>query len=323
MKKLRTHILVLLCLIIGGFMAVDIAQAEELWSSNANANLNYNYSSNSVDLDKFEKFDNNSEFYSTSKEGEQGLYNTLLQIAKGIKNIFFLIATIYFMVIIIRLILSDKTEEELSNFKKGIIWITVGIMVMQMSYIFVVALFDQGSSAKLAYSLYETIILPLIELVRTLASFIFIAVAIFAFYRLITANGSEEEAKNGKMTILYAIFGFILVTLAGNIVKAFYGKVDCGAGWNLLSIDGRCNVEQDLSQGIDIVINVLNWVNGFIGIAVILMLIYAWFLTLLSAGDEDKVKKTKSIILFVAIGLFVLATNYLILTFFILPEATI
>jgi hypothetical protein len=50
---------------------------------------------------------------------------------------------------------------------------------------------------------------------------------------------------------------------------------------------------------------------------------YAWSLVLLSAWDEEKLKKAKSMILYVAIWVLLLAFNYLILTFFIVPEKVI
>jgi hypothetical protein len=37
------------------------------------------------------------------------------------------------------------------------------------------------------------------------ASFIFIAVAIYAFYKIVTANGDEDAISKGKMTIFYGI----------------------------------------------------------------------------------------------------------------------
>jgi uncharacterized membrane protein YjfL (UPF0719 family) len=68
----------------------------------------------------------------------------------------------------------------------------------------------------------------MIALIQTLASIFFIAVAIFAFYQLVTANGNEEAIKSGKMTIFYALIGFLIVKIAQTIVEAFYGKINCG-----------------------------------------------------------------------------------------------
>ena len=53
------------------------------------------------------------------------------------------------------------------------------------------------------------------------------------------------------------------------------------------------------------------------------MIIYAGIQILLSRGDEEKIKKGKNAIIYIAIGLGLLVMNYLILTFFIIPESTI
>lgn len=76
---------------------------------------------------------------------------------------------------------------------------------MQIAFSLSTVLFDQGVSAKLAVRLLDNVVWPLVSLLQTLASFFFIAVAIFAFYRLVTANGNDEAISNGKKTIGYAI----------------------------------------------------------------------------------------------------------------------
>ncbi len=50
------------------------------------------------------------------------------------------------------------------------------------------------------------------------------------------------------------------------------------------------------------------------------MILYAGAQILLSQGDEEKVKKGKQSLLYIAIGLLILVANYLILTFFLVPE---
>jgi multisubunit Na+/H+ antiporter MnhB subunit len=75
-----------------------------------------------------------------------------------------------------------------------------------------------------------------------------------------------------------------------------------------------------MSEWIQLIIRVINWMNGFVAIIVLLMIIYAWAQILLSAWDEEKIKKWKQALIYIAIGLFVLAINFLILTFFLRPE---
>lgn len=94
-------------------------------------------------------FNENNQFIKVTAGGEGGIYNTLLRLARDIKNLFYVISTIFFLIITIRLILATNTDEEVEKFKKGIIWITIGIIVMQIAYAFAVLTFDKGVSARL------------------------------------------------------------------------------------------------------------------------------------------------------------------------------
>lgn len=282
---------------------------------------------NGVDLNKLDNFNDSEEFIGTTNKWARGLFNTLIQIARDLKTLFYAIATVYFLVIVIILITSGNTEEAVGKFKKWIIWITVWLIVMQIAFAFVDVVYDKNVEARLAYRLFDAIVLPLISLIQTLASLFFIALAIFAFYSIITANGNEEAVKTWKMTIFYALIGFIAMRFAREIVEAFYWRVSCGGiTWgniiNAPTTDNCINV-QDLSEWINIIVTIINWLNGFVALWVLIMIIYAGFMILTSGGDEDKIKKGKSTILYVAIGLFILTVNYLILTFFILPETII
>lgn len=174
---------------------------------------------------------------------------------------------------------------------------------MQMAFSFTKIIFDRGVGETVAFSLIENLIAPLIGLLETLASLFFIAIAIFAFYRLITANGNEDAISKAKNTIIYAIIGFMIVRFARAIVEAFYGKIDCES-FSFLGVaieSGNCYVEANYDSGIQIIINVINWLNGFVAIAVILMIMYAGAQILLSAGDEEKLKKGKQALIYIGI----------------------
>lgn len=82
-------------------------------------------------------------FYSVSQGGERGLFYTIVRLARDFKNFMFVAATVFFFIITIKLLLSGNTEEELDHYKKGIIWITIGLIVMQIAYSFVFSIYDQ------------------------------------------------------------------------------------------------------------------------------------------------------------------------------------
>ena len=267
---------------------------------------------------------NSSEFINVTNAWEEGIYNTIIRFARDLKNLFYVIATVFFLIISLRLILASNTEEELGKFKKWIIWITIGLIVMQIAFVFTTLLFDRGVSSNIAVLFFDNLIWPLVNLLQTLASFFFIAIAIYAFYRLVTANWNEEAASSAKKTIGFALIWFLIVSLARQIVEAFYGQINCQpySIWTII-IEWSCRNIQDISSGVQIIINIINWLNAFVAIIVVLMILYAWSQILLSAWDEEKLKKSKNSLIFIAIGIFILIANFLILTFFLRPESLI
>jgi hypothetical protein len=281
-------------------------------------------SSNAAANDKLQDFNGNNQFIQATTGWEKALYNTLIRFARDLKNLFYAIATLYFLIISLKLIFANNTEEELGNFKKWILWITVGLIIMQLAYAFTEILFDNGVSAQLGANLIENLVYPMIALIQTLAAIFFIAMAIYAFYRLVTANGNEEAIKSGKMTILYALIGFMIVRFTRAIVEAFYGRINtCVSYGKVVSVDNQLCNRVEISEWINIIITVINWLNGFVAIVVLIMIIYAWAQIMLSNGDEEKIKKGKQSIIYIAIWLAVLVMNFLILTFFLRPEALI
>ncbi|PIE85481.1 hypothetical protein CSA08_01845 [Candidatus Gracilibacteria bacterium] len=52
--------------------------------------------------------------------------------------------------------------------------------------------------------------------------------------------------------------------------------------------------------------DVVKYLLGFVTVIAIIYMIYGGFTMMISAGDEEKVKKTKNIIIYVIIGIFVI-----------------
>ncbi len=241
----------------------------------------------------------------------------LVKVARALKNIFFAIASIYFLIIVLRLLFTENSEEEFGKFKKWIYWITIWIVVMQLAYSIVMTTFNKSIGWGLANDMLQWIVIPLIKLLETAASFFFIAIAIFAFYRMVSSAWDEEKAKSWKMSIFYAIIGFIVIKVSGLIVKAVYSKTLCTDA-NKVSCDAV-----KIEQWASIIFKIINWLNGFVWVAVVIMIIYAWAQIIFSNGDEEKIKKAKTSLIYIIIGIFILMMNYLILTFFLLDKAQI
>jgi hypothetical protein len=60
------------------------------------------------------------------------------------------------------------------------------------------------------------------------------------------------------------------------------------------------------------VVNILRWVMTFLGLFCTIMIIYGGFLYITAAGEEEKAKKGRTIILYCVIGLAIIAVSFLI-----------
>jgi len=246
---------------------------------------------------------------------ERWIKNSLVLIAQDLKNLFFGIAILFLLILVIKLLVWNKTDEEVTNFKKWIIWISVWIIITQISYTVISVLFDENIEQGLANDFVEIIIEPFIRLLETATSFVFLAIMIYAFFRMVTANWDEEKAKTWKISVLYAIVWFVVVKFASAIVRYTYWERDCDP------LFATCDPTIQLSKTVWIIVTIINWVNTFVWIVVVLMVVYAGFLVLISGWNEDKLKKAKYIIIYIVIWLFILVFNWLILTFFLIPES--
>lgn len=258
-----------------------------------------------------------------------GIYETIMMINNQFINIAFVLASIYFVIICIKLILADDSDSELWNFKKGFVWISIWLIVTKIASYFVASIFrptwngpryneivtdytNTNLFSEISKNIIENIVVPFINLLETWASFLFILVWIYAFFKLISSNWDEKALDHWKNTIFFSIFGFVLIKVASTLVNAIYGR--CSTLGLSLSI---CNKETNISNVSNIIITWITWINSFVWIWVVIMIIYAWLNIIFSRWDEEKIKKWKSSILYITIGIGILVMNYLILTFFL------
>ncbi|MDD4151235.1 MAG: hypothetical protein PHR68_01350, partial [Candidatus Gracilibacteria bacterium] len=111
-----------------------------------------------------------------------------------------------------------------------------------------------------------------------------------------------------------------VIKISRAIVSNIYGQLSCS---NSSIVTEACLKNPNIEGTLGVVVTVINWINGFIGILIIVMIIYAGLKIILSGGNEESVKKGKAMIKYIFIGLLLLVTSYLILTFFIIPESKI
>lgn len=262
-------------------------------------------------------------FYNPVVSGDATVPNIFLNITGAIKNFFITVAVIFLIIGVLKLLFSWGDEEAQKKWKNNIIWVSVWIFIMQISYSVWSTLFLKTWSnafdinGHLAWTFWINIFEPIVKIMLLLASFGFMAMAVYAFYTIITGWGDEEKLKKWKNIILYAVIGFVLIRIPQILITALYGKPSPGCSgfaWNSVCEIGAKN----LDDGINIFGKILAYVNGFLALFAVVMVIYAGWLIFISWGDEEKLKKAKRIMIYIAIGVILLVWTQVIFRFFFL-----
>lgn len=265
-----------------------------------------------------------SAFFSPWSGCNDGITNIFIAIAFNIKNFFIFIAVIFLIVGVMKLLFSSNSEEDVKKWRSNIIWVSAGIILMQFAFgiwnAFLVPDSTGQISSGLAGRIWGNVFLPLVRILQMVAAFGFIAMAVYAFYVIVTSGWDEEGSKKWKNILIYSIIGFILIRIPEALVSAIYGRPNCKNVWpfNLVTI-GDCAIEgTDISASIGIFGKLLNWLNSFLGIVAVILILYAGWLVLISAWEEEKLKKAKRIILYIFIGMLILVASHALFRFFIL-----
>jgi hypothetical protein len=111
----------------------------------------------------------------------------MITIARDLKNIATLLAVVFIFILVLKIIFSSGSEEDVKKWKHGIIFTSIGIVVMQIAYILIATLYDKKVDSVTASDFLDKIIYPFIRMLELLASFAFLAMGFYAFYLIITA----------------------------------------------------------------------------------------------------------------------------------------
>ncbi len=256
--------------------------------------------------------------------GGEGITDLVVVIAYNVKNFFIFIALVFLLVWVMKLLLSDASEEKVKVWRQNILWVSLGILLMQVAYTVWTTLIlgdvTEVIGSGLGGKLWRNIFSPFVQVLQMLAAFGFIAMSILAFYTMVTGGGDEEKFKKWKNTLIYSIIWFILIRIPETLIRLVYGQPDCKnvGPFNLVTI-GDCAIKDpNVQASLGIFGNFVNYLNGFLALLSVILIIYAGWLVLISAGDEEKLKKAKGTIIYIALGLILLVGSHAIFRFFIL-----
>lgn len=304
MKKLISIIFLSLTVFLISFVPV-FADTTNVWWDKAWSQNKWN--AEYVDWAKWWS----SSFFWWSLTWEKWVEWLTFTIARDMKTVFIALAVVYMFVLVLRLFFGQWNEDDLKKWRLWILWTTIWIILMQISYVAFIAINDKAVWAWTAQDLTKMVLEQIIWLLEVATSFLFIAVAIMAFYRIITSWGSEDGYKKWISTIINAIIWFLLVKISATLVKSIYWwKANCT--WSIGQQNCTVETAPDLSATTKIIASIIQYITWFVSIITLLLIVYAWFMILTSSWDEAKVKKWKSVIKFIIIWMIMIASSVLI-----------
>lgn len=132
---------------------------------------------------------------------------------------------------------------------------------------------------------------------------------VIAGIRMIFAQGDETIIKEQKKAIIYVMLGLVVILLVGRMIDFLYGPA--GVTRMALTPDQGFNTE---------VYGIINFIKALIGMVAIVFIVMSGVKMLFAVGEEAEIKKEKTAILWVGVGLVLIAVNEVIIrNFFIIP----
>lgn len=212
----------------------------------------------------------------------------------------YVVSSIALIVIVIQAIklVSTANDEEAGKAKTTLIVGTIGLLIIQVADEAVKKMFfgEQGDAFEdvVTTQIYaeETGIYlrGIIGLVEAFVGAVAVFVIVLRGFLLITSVGEEEATTKAKKHILYALVGIAAIILSEVIVR---GVVFPAAGQEL----------PDVQKGRYIIVQLTNYLAGFIAILSFAGLFYGGYSYVTSAGNEEVNDKVKRIIIGAVIAL--------------------
>ena len=99
-------------------------------------------------------------------------------------------AVVFLFVGILKLFFSDMSDESRKTWRKSLVWVTVGLIIMELAITVWGVMFTSDlmtSPGKAAANIYLRVINVLVQILQLFAGFAFISMMVYAFYMIVTS----------------------------------------------------------------------------------------------------------------------------------------
>lgn len=239
---------------------------------------------------------------------EEQLNKTSFNILKTLKVAIGALLVIYLVYSWVMMIMAmGEKEDDIKSAKNNIWYAAVGLLFINIPGTLYEALTGKRTGDDITSALgdqktiYERNIFmnsqAFGDALGMIVSFLQVAVVVFAVFifilqwiKLINSKWDEDVAKEAKSKILYSLMGLV-----------FLGIMEV---WRSVVFTSNMTKGKELFQ------NLANLALFFAGPVAIFFLALAWYYYITSAGDDDKIKKAKSIVFNTVIATLLLLGMY-------------
>ena len=200
----------------------------------------------------------------------------------------------------IRLVTAGQgAEEEAKKQKEHLRIAAIGLIVIMVAEPFVKQVFfgQQGEIYSSQSTLQEAAtagskqIRGIYELIAYMSGAIAILMIVLAGFRYVTSGGNEDMMGKAKRQIGYAVVGLLLIGIAEFAVKD-------------IIFPAQGAKVSDVEQFKKLVVNLTNFISGFLTTIAAIMYIYAGYIYVTAFGNEDATGKAKKVMVGATIGFF-------------------
>ncbi len=160
-------------------------------------------------------------------------------------------------------------------------------------------------------SIMQSIVIAIRNLVGGLA----VVWIVVSGVRMVFANGDEGVVSEQKRSITYAVIGLVSILLIERMISLLYGPA--GIMRDGLDTGGVANAAFDAE-----IFGIVGFIRAIIGVAAIFMLVLSGVRAITAQGDETKITAQKKSILWVGVGLILIAVNRVVVqNIFVAPAS--
>lgn len=256
------------------------------------------------DASKLPSYSTTGHANASIESGASGITSAIYYVVDFVKYIAGTIAVVMLIISGIRLVTAGKgIEEEAKKQKDHIKFAIIGLIIIMVSDQFVKTVFfgEQGEIFSSQSTLQEAAtagslqIRGIYEVMAYFSGAVAVLMIVIAGFSYVTSAGNEEKMEKAKKQIMYAVIGLMLVGIAEFAVKDV-----------LFPQTGTATPGTQLPDAEKIklfIINITNFIAGFLTTIAAVMYIYAGYIYVTAFGNEEATGKAKKIIIGATIGL--------------------